>query len=103
MLHQIIQKKEIDPQNAEDADRVWLESLDQIIQGTHPNHPIILKFLLKGELQNSLHLPRVGDGNKRRSSAEEEILRFQHQANTGTQGKEGPHVPYSDGRILLRG
>lgn len=45
ILHQIIQKKVIDQQDAEDTDRA---RLDQIVQGAHPNHPIIHKFLQKG-------------------------------------------------------
>lgn len=40
--HQIILKKGIDPKTADQA------RLDWVLQGASPNHPIVLKLLLKG-------------------------------------------------------
>lgn len=42
MLHQIILKKGIDPNTADQA------RLDWVLQGARQNHPIVLKLLLKG-------------------------------------------------------
>lgn len=42
VLHQIILKKEIDPHEA------YRVRLEQILQGARPNHPIVLRLLLKG-------------------------------------------------------
>lgn len=77
--YQIIQKKEMDQQN---ADRV---QLDRILLGVRPNGSIILKFLLRGSRNTPPTYPELVKEVRGRSFVGGEKSRFHHQAKTSAQ------------------